>query len=103
MLWIRIYLYLEWFTNDAGFDIINSVLWKNINTFEFDEAMVRCFGRGFDSRRLHHLFLCGRHGFDGADESSWRIGNVEAVRTESSRSKKQTTIPANDEVYAQAA
>jgi len=65
--------------------------------------MVRCFGRGFDSRRLHHLFLWGRHGFDGADERSWRIGNAEAVRIGNSRSKKQTKINATEEAFALAA
>jgi len=45
----------------------------------------------------------GMTGFDEADESSWRIGNVEVVRIGGSRSKKQTKVTANDEYFALAA
>jgi hypothetical protein len=48
-------------------------------------------------------FYGGVIGFDEAYESSWRIGNAEAVRIGISRSKKQTKILANDEYYALAA
>jgi len=51
---------------------------------------------------IQNVFDGGVIGFDGADESSWRIGNAKAVRIGFTRSKKQTKINA-EEAFALAA